>query len=152
VAAGQAVLPPPVSPAEPPLPAIAPQTPPAPTIPTAPQVPLPLPPPGTNRPVKTFDVRPTLGLSEEYSDNFNRVSQHPISNLRSMISPGLAVSLDRGFLTGRATYTLSVFDDSSVNEVGVHHLFAGDFAWQVTPRLKFTLADTLIQSDDPVLA
>jgi hypothetical protein len=113
---------------------------------------LPVPPSPTSRPVKIFDFRPTLGLSEEYSDNFNRSSQQAVSNLRSMIAPGLQVLLDTGFLTGQATYTLSGFHDTAVNQFGVHHLFAGELAWQATPRLKFTLADTLTQSDDPIQA
>ena len=151
VAAGQAP-PSPASPTTGPALTITPQTPPPPTIPTSPEGLLPLPPPPTTRPVKTFDFRPTLGVSEEYSDNFNRSSQNPISNVRSMISPGLQALLDTGFLTGQATYTLSGFYDSAVDQAGVHHLFAGELAWQATPRLKFTLADTLTKSDNPAQA
>jgi Putative beta-barrel porin 2 len=151
VAAGQALMNPVPTTAGPSL-DISPRTPPPSTIPTAPEVVLPLPLPPTSRPVKIFDFRPTLGLSEEYSDNFNRSSQHPISNLRSMISPGGQVLVDTGFLTGQATYTLSAFHDSSLDQFGVHHLFAGDLAWQATPRLKFTLADTLTKSDNPIQA
>src|SRR5262249_47033738 len=33
-----------------------------------------------------------------------------------------------------------------------HHLFSGQLAWQATPRLKFTLADSLTENDDPLLA
>ena len=151
VAAGQAPLNPALPTTVPAL-TITPQTPPSPTIPTAPEILLPVPPPPTSRPVKTFDFRPTLGVSEEYTDNFNRSSQHPVSNLRSMISPGLQVLLDTGLLTGQATYTLSGFHDSAVDQFGVHHLFAGELAWQATPRLKFTLADTLTKSDNPIQA
>ena len=151
VAAGQALMNPVPTTAGPSL-DISPRTPPPATIPTAPEVVLPVPPPPTSRPVKLFDFRPTLGLSEEYTDNFNRSSQHPVSNLRSMISPGFQVLLDTGVLTGQATYTLSAFHDSSLDQFGVHHLFAGDLAWQATPRLKFTLADTLTKSDNPVQA
>ena len=152
VAAGQA----PINPVDPtvwpPL-NINPQTPPPPTIPTAPEVGLPTPPPPlTSRPVKTFEFQPSLAVSEEYSDNFNRSSQRPVSNVRSMLSPSLRVGLDTGFLTGRATYTLSAFLDSSLDQAGVHHLFAGQLAWDVTPRWKLTLADSLTKSDNPVQA
>jgi hypothetical protein len=151
VAAGQSSISPSTTTAGPAI-DITPRTPPPPTIPTAPEVLLPLPPLPTNRPVKTFDFRPMLSVSEEYSDNFNRSSRDPISNFRSMISPGFQLLLDSGFLTGQAMYTLSAFRDSSVDEFGKHHLFVGQLAWQVTPRLKLSLADTFTQSDNPALA
>ena len=128
---------------------IAPPAPPPPTIPTAPELTSPSPVLPGGRPAKTFDFRPTLGVSEEYSDNFNRSHQQPISNLRSSVSPGFQAFLDTGFLTGQATFTLPVFHDSSVDQLGVHHLFVGDLAWQATPRLKVTLSDTFTHSDNP---
>lgn len=127
------------------------QTPPPPTIRAAPEeLPWPLVP--TGRSVKVFGFRPILEASEEYSDNFNRSSENPISNFRSTISPGGQISFDTGFLTGRAAYTLSAFHDSSADQMGIHHLFACDFAWQATPRLKFILGDTFTKSDDPAQA
>jgi hypothetical protein len=135
-----------------PAPDINPRTPPPPTIPTTPDVVVPSSPPPTSRPAKTIDFRPTLGISEEYTDNFNRSSQDPIANLRSTIFPGFEVRLDTGFLTGQAVYTLSAFHDSAVERFGVHHAFVGQLAWQAAPRWKFTLADTLTQSDNPAQA
>ena len=151
VAAGQAPIDPAVPTVWPPL-NISPHTPPPPTIPSAPEVAAPLPPPPTSRPVKTFDFQPSLAVSEEYSDNFNRSSQTPVSNVRSMLSPSLRVRLDTGFLTGQATYTLSAFHDSSRDQSGLHHLFVGDLAWEVTPRWKLTAADSLTKSDNPIQA
>lgn len=131
---------------------ISPRTPPPPTIPTAPNVAPPLPPSVTTRPVKTFDFRPTLGVSEEYTDNFNRTSRDPTSNFRSTVFPGFQVLLDSGFLTGQAAYILSAFHDSSDGHLGAHHQFTGHLAWQATPRLKLTLADALTNSDNPAQA
>lgn len=127
-------------------------TPPPPTIPTAPELVLPVRPSPTSRPVAPFNFRPTLGISEEYSDNFNRTSQNPVSNFRSAIFPGFEARLDTGFLTGQAVYMLSAFHDSSVGEVGVHHWFAGQLDWQVTSRFKLSISDTFTQSDNPYLA
>src|SRR5262245_33834102 len=76
------------------------RAPPSPTIPSAPTIVTPFPPPSEARPVKTFEFRPSIGVSEEYTDNFNRVNQRPslqlpttgfTSNLLSMsgtYSPG----------------------------------------------------------------
>jgi len=60
--------------------------------------------------------------------------------------------VDTGSLTGQATYTLLAFEDSSSGNFGVHHNFATLFGRQVTLRLRLSLGDTLVQSDDPTLA
>src|SRR5262249_34559746 len=130
----------------------SPQTPPPPTIPTLPAWMLPSPLPPSARPAKIFDFRPTLSVSEEYSDNFNLTAVNPISNVRSMISPGFIALLDNGPLTGRATYTLGGFFDSSSEEFGLQHFFVGQLSWQATPRLRFTLDDSLAHTDNPTQA
>jgi Putative beta-barrel porin 2 len=131
---------------------INPRTAPPLTIPSAPELGtdlrLPAAPPGPERPTKTFELRPTLSLIEEYTDNFNR-SVQGTSNFRSIISPGLLVLLDRGVLTGQASYRLSAFHDSSTQELGDHHALAAQLAWQATPRLKLTLAESFVKSDEP---
>jgi hypothetical protein len=133
---------------------VDPRTPPPPTIPTAPDValPLPLPTDPAARPTRILDLRPTVTLSEEYTDNFNRSRRDPVSNFRTSLSPGLLVLFERGFLSGQAAYTPTVFHDTAVDDTGVRHNFAGRLAWQVTPRFRLSAADTLVQSDNPVLA
>src|SRR5687768_13857786 len=127
-------------------PVITPSTPPPATIPSAPAVAAPAPVSPALRPVQTFVLRPTLDLTEEYTDNFNRSERRPITNLRSTIAPGLAVIIDRGFLTGEADYSLSLFHDTSAEDVGYFHSFGGRFSWEATPRFAINGAYTLSQS------
>lgn len=128
---------------------VTPRTPPPSSIPSAPPVALPAPPDATVRPARIFELRPTLGLAEEYTDNFTRSERDPTSNLRSTIAPGLLVLLDHGFLTGQAGYNLSVFHDTSQEDLGVFHALAGRLAWEATPRFTLGMAYALTQSDEP---
>jgi hypothetical protein len=130
----------------------SPRTPPPATIPSGPQVILPTAPPSEARPTRLFEFRPIVGVSEEYIDNFNRSPQNPQSNYRSMVSPGLQVLLDYGFLTGSASYTLDAFYDSLPKTPGFHHTLAALLAWQATPRLRLSVAESLLESDNPAQA
>ena len=159
-AAGQFTIVPPRTDPNAPI-ILNPRTPPPTTIPSAPELSpelntdlsrelrLPGAPPIALRPTKPFELHPTFTLSEEYSDNFDRVKQNPISNFRTSVMPGLEVLLDSGLLTGQASYRLTGFHDSSANDFGTQHAFAGAIAWQATPRLRLTAADAFVQSDDP---
>jgi hypothetical protein len=66
-----------------------------------------------------------------------------------MVSPGLQVLLDNGYLTGSAAYTLSAFYDTQPKEPGLHHTLAALLAWQATPRFRLSLAEAFLESDDP---
>jgi hypothetical protein len=99
--------------------------------------------------MKIFDVRPSLGISEEYSDNFNRSREDKVSNFRSALTPGLLVLFDRGFLTGRAAYTPTAFYDTADDTAGLNHAFTSQIAWQATPRLRLSASDTFAHTDEP---
>ena len=142
VAAAQ--IPGPVTP-----PVVTPRTPPPSTIPSAPVV-LPTPTVSTVGPVQTFILRPTIAFSEEYTDNFNRTERDLVSNLRSTIAPGLLVLIDKGFLTGQASYSLSLFHDTSQDDtIGYFNSFSGRLSWEATPRLAIHATYGLSQSDEP---
>ena len=132
-----------------PTPVLTPRTPPPSRIPSAPEVPLPAPPSPELRPVQTFIIRPSIAFSEDYTDNFNRSERGQISNLRSTIAPGLFVFIDRGFLTGQAGYTLSLYHDTSEEAIGYFNSFIGRLSWAATPRLRISAGYVLTQSDEP---
>ena len=146
IAAGQAPIVPP-SPAAPIV--IDPRTPPPPTIPSGPEPVVPIPVPETGRPAKTFDIRPSIGVSEEYSDNFNQTPTNKVSNFRSAVIPGLLVLVDLGLLTGQAAYYPTVFYDSSLDKADVNHAFSGQLTWQALPRLKLSASEVFTQGDEP---
>lgn len=126
-----------------------PRTPPSATIPSAPDIVFPVPPPAASRPVQLFEFHPLIGVSEEYTDNFNRSVRNREENFRSMLSPGMNARLDAGFLTGQATYTFSGFHDTAVDELGYFNAFAGRLAWEATPRFRLSAAGAVNQSDAP---
>ena len=126
-----------------------PRTPPTPTIPSAPEIVFPVQPPTAARPVQLFEFHPLLGLSEEYSDNFNRSVRNHEDNFRSMVSPGMNVRLDAGYLTGQATYVFSGLHDSSSDELGYFNAFAGQLSWEATPRLRLSASAGVTQNDEP---
>jgi len=126
-----------------------PRTPPAPTIHSGPEIVFPVPPPSAARPVQLFEFHPLVGVSEEYTDNFNRTVRNRTENFRSAVSPGMSVQIDAGTLTGLATYTISGFHDSSLDELGYFNVFGGRLSWDATPRLKLTATGGLNQSDAP---
>ena len=146
IAAGQAPIVPP-SPAAPIV--IDPRTPPPPTIPSGPEPVVPIPVPETGRPAKTFDIRPSIGVSEEYSDNFNQTPTNKVSNFRSAVIPGLLVLVDLGLLTGQAAYYPTVFYDSSLDKADVNNAFSGQLTWQALPRLKLSASEVFTQGDEP---
>src|SRR5438445_8907424 len=125
------------------------RTPPPPTIPSAPQIEFPVPVPAAGRPVKLIDFHPLIGVSEEYTDNFNRTVRNHQENFRSMLSPGMNVLMDAGFLTGQATYAISGFYDTAVDEPGYFNRFAGRLSWEATPRLKLNARGGVSQNDEP---
>jgi hypothetical protein len=126
------------------------RTPPPPTIPSTPRIPLPAPPPEAVRPVQLFELRPGVGLSEEYSDNFNRSARNKQENFRTTLSPALTVLLNAGFLTGRAAYTLAGSYDSSLpDELSLFNSLSGRLSLEATPRLKLNASYGLTQSDQP---
>src|SRR5438445_2396866 len=125
------------------------RTPPPQTIPSAPRTEFPVPVPAARRPVQLFDFHPLIGVSEEYTDNFNRTVTNRQDNFRSMLSPGMNVLMDAGFLTGQATYTISGFYDTAVDEPGYFNRFAGRLSWEATPRLKLNVRGLVSQNDEP---
>jgi hypothetical protein len=128
---------------------VDPKLPPPPTISAEPEVLVPAPTPEALRPVKTFEFRPTLGIAEEYSDNFNLSATNKVSNFRSSVSPGLQVLLNTGLLTGQASYAPTAFYDTSNNEAGVNHALAALLNWQATPRLRLSVGDNFARTDEP---
>jgi hypothetical protein len=125
-----------------------PRTPPPQTIPSRPEITFPVAPP-RKRPVQLFELHPLIGISEEYTDNFNLTPSNHKSNFRSMLSPGMKVLLDSAFLTGQATYVFSGFYDTAPNELGYFNNFAAGLSWEATPRIRLNVSGDVNQSDEP---
>lgn len=142
-------LPPVVAPTLEPVPVIpGPQPFPPSTVPSAPQRFLPVPAAGLPL-TATFQLRPTLTLSEEYTDNFNLTDRNKESNFRSTVSPGLRLLINSPFTKGVIGYTFSPSYDTATDDIEYFHSFLGQVIWDANPRWRITVADTLTRSDQP---
>jgi len=103
--------------------------------------------PGAVRPL--FKFQPSISVSEEYTDNFNLTKNNKDSNFRTAISPTLLFSLDQAFAKGVVGYTFTANHDTFQDDNFFFHTVLGQFSFQATPRLRFTLADVFVHNDQP---
>jgi hypothetical protein len=100
-----------------------------------------------------FELHPSIGIAEEYTDNFNLTPGEGQANFRTSVSPGLTLLINRPFTKGQISYNLQVAHDSSEPEdLKLFHSFLGQVSWQPMPRLTLTVADVLTQGDDAAQA
>jgi hypothetical protein len=102
---------------------------------------------GASRPVFLF--KPSVSLSEEYTDNFDLTKTDKHSNFRTTVAPSMLFSLDSAFTKGIIAYTFSANHDSFQNEMLYFHSVLGQISWEPTERLRFTLADAFTHNDEP---
>ena len=105
---------------------------------------------GAVRPV--FRFQPALSLSEEYTDNFDLTKTNRHSNFRTAIAPTTIFSLDSAFTKGIVAYTFTANRDTFQDEWLYFHSLLGQFSWQATQRLRFTIADSFTHNDQPLEA
>jgi len=142
-----------------PTPAVTPNVPlsifvPPPTIPSN-ATPILFPPEAAGHPLgRLVRYGLAIGVSEEYTDNFNLTSTHQRENFRTSILPGVTAELAGAFLKGRLSYTLAVSHDSTAKEddINVFHQLAANATWQASPRLSFGLTESFVRTDEPTLA
>jgi hypothetical protein len=127
---------------------------PPPTVPSTAAPPVLLPPRGRAPRASFFEFRPGIGLLEEYSDNFTLTEINRVENFRSGVTPTLDIGINGAFTKGWISYVLAVVHDSSKEsqDIELFHRVDAQLSWDATPRLKFTLIDTFIKSDEPTVA
>jgi len=124
-----------------------------PPLPSQTHLPAVLQPPGQTA-ATPFELRPSLGFSEQYSDNFLISPTDKVGNFRSTISPGLLVGINGPHTRGTVSTTLSVAQDS-INSFGDFSFFpslSAAVTHAFNPRLSVSLVDTFIRSDEPALS
>lgn len=109
-------------------------------------------PPPAIPPAATFDLRPSVSLSEEYTDNFNLAPRDRRENFRTSVSPGATLLINGAFTKGQINYRLSGSHDSSTDDTSLFHSLLGQVSWEATPRLRLTASDVLTRSDEPAQA
>ena len=134
-----------------PAPGAGPPLPPAPSQTHLPPLLPPPAPPGTRL---GFDLRPTFGVSEQYSDNFFLTATNRTENFRSMISPGLLIGINDPRASGTVLASVGIAQDS-VDTLGDLHLYpaaAAALRYAFDPRLSLSLFEAYVRSDSPALA
>jgi hypothetical protein len=104
------------------------------------------------RPGATYELHYSLGVTEEYTDNFNLSQTDKESNFRTTISPGVTLLINGARTRGRLSFTPSFSYDSSNDDTNLFVAFSGAVVWEVTPVFTLTAADTLSVSDDYLTA
>jgi hypothetical protein len=105
-------------------------------------------------PSAAFDFHPTLGFSEEYSDNFQLTPQNKEQNFRTTITPGGTLLINAPRTQGTVLAGLGIAQDS-VNSFGDFSIFgnlSASVQYTVSPRLTLYLSDSFIRNDEPSLA
>jgi hypothetical protein len=105
-------------------------------------------------PTAVFEFHPTLGLSEEYSDNFFRTSRGKQENWRTTLSAGFNLLINGAFTKGLIATSLSGAYDTATGseEYSFFPSVTGQVSWQATPRLTLTATDVLTRNDNPAQA
>ena len=99
-----------------------------------------------------LEFRPTLRLSEEYSDNFFQSSSHAQDNFRTTLGPGFILLLNGARTFGSLATTVDLIHDTAPDsgpEVKVFPSLNAAVRYALTPRLSLTVSDTFIRNDQP---
>ena len=71
------------------------------------------------QPAATFELHPSITLSEEYTDNFNLAHRDKQESFRTSLSPGLTLFINGAFVKGSVAYTLEGNYDSSNDDTSL---------------------------------
>ena len=104
------------------------------------------------QPGATFELHYSLGVSEEYSDNFDLSQTDKESNFRTQVSPGITLLINGARTRGQVSFTPSLAYDSSNSDTNLFLAFNGQVVWEATPVFTLTAANTLSLSDDYLTA
>ena len=100
--------------------------------------------------------RPTLTLSEQWTDNFNLTTsaQGKQSNFRTTLSPGSLILLNTGKTQGSVSAVSGFTYDSSTgdNNFNTFPSLTASIRHTFNPRLSLTLNDSFNRNDNPTVA
>ena len=102
----------------------------------------------------TFTLHPSIGLTEEYTDNFNLTPRNQVSNFRTLLNLGANLLINGARTQGQISANYAPSYDSSNGEFSGDRSasLAGQVRYEVSPLFHVLVADTLTLSDEPGLA
>jgi hypothetical protein len=137
-------------------PATPPWTPPVAPPPSQSHVPGLFVPPTGIAPGATFEYHSTLGLSEEYTDNFNLTTsaQGKQSNFRTTLSPGSTILINTAKTQGSLSVSSGFSYDSAAGQdnFSIFPSLSASMRHSFNPRLSLTLTDSFNRNDNPSVA
>jgi hypothetical protein len=95
-------------------------------------------------------LTPSFTLSGEYNDNIFLSDGNEESDVSLGLTPGLTLSMRRRGYSLAAGYNTSgvvYFDNTDLSDFGKRQQFFGDFSYQFTPRLTFTVSDRFVYGE-----
>jgi hypothetical protein len=96
-----------------------------------------------------LDLALSLGVREEYSDNYERSDGDRQDNWRTVVSPGVALRAGDGPARLELDYRLDSLADTLRRDVNFQHQVDASASWAPSPRIELRLADQLVESDLP---
>jgi len=100
---------------------------------------------------KLFEIHPTVGLTETWTDNFNVSSNRPQQNYRTTLDLGLNLimnaALTKGFLASSSGLTYDTADSSK--GIKVFPTISAGVTQLLSPRLTMTAIESFTRNDDP---
>ncbi|OGK93588.1 MAG: hypothetical protein A2X51_08205 [Candidatus Rokubacteria bacterium GWC2_70_24] len=102
-------------------------------------------------PTTSFELHPTFGFREEYTDNFTLASRGRTDNFRSTLSSGLNLLINRPRTKGTVSSSVSASQDSATGQ-GDYQIFPtlnGSVRHTFDPRLSLTVTDSFTRTDEP---
>ena len=135
----------PAAPTEPPF------VPPVPPPPSQTRVPGPFREPFLAATTTSFELHPSFGVTEEYTDNFTLSSGGRTHNFRSSLNSGFSLLINRPRTKGTVSGSISAGHDSVTGAADYHIFptFNASVRHTVDPRLSVTVTDSFTRTDEP---
>ncbi|HLC40772.1 MAG TPA: hypothetical protein VJO34_03985 [Methylomirabilota bacterium] len=98
-----------------------------------------------------FQLHPSISLTEEYTDNFDRTSANKRENFRTLAAPGLLLKINGAKTKGEVGGSVGFSHDTADEGKAIRANALAGVTWQPNPIYSFQFTDTLTKSDVPGL-
>jgi hypothetical protein len=115
------------------------------------RVPGPFREPFLAAPTTSFELHPSFGFTEAYTDNFTLGSSGRTHNFRSSLNTGFSLLINRPRTKGTVSGNISASQDSATGQADyqIFPTLNGSVRHTFDPRLSLTVTDSFTRSDEP---
>jgi len=99
----------------------------------------------------SFELHPSFGFTEAYTDNFTLGSSGRTHNFRSSLNSGFSLLINRPKTKGTVSGNISASQDSATGQADyqIFPTLNGSVRHTFDPRLSLTVTDSFTRSDEP---